>query len=89
MNYTVYQALGASLTFPESKQMLEWVEETVAKQESSMRESMEKRGYDQDSRETVAMVDKTRIHTLKAIAKTKPEWFEFNATKLGEKLLAI
>lgn len=89
MNKTVIQALGASLTFPESKQMLEWVEETMEKQAQSMRESMEKRGYAQDSRETAAMVDKTRIHTLKAIAKTKPEWFEFNTTELGKKFLAI
>ena len=54
-----------------------------------MRESMEKRGYAQDSRETVAMIDKTRIHTLKAIAKTKPEWFEFSTNHIGKKFLAI
>jgi hypothetical protein len=89
MNKTIYQVLGASLTFPESKKMLEWVEETVAKQSQSMRESMEKRGYSHDSNEAVAMIDKIRIHTLKAIAKAKPEFFEFSTNQIGDKLLAI
>ena len=88
-NKTVYQTVGASLTFPESEQMLEWVNDTVSKQEHSMRESMERRGYNNDSKETAAMIDKVRIHTLKAIAKARPELFKFGTNHIGDKLLEI
>ena len=85
----VYQTLGASLTFPKSKNALEWVKDTVTKQENYVSESMGKRGYNKDSKETVAMIDKVRIHTLKAISKARPELFEFKSNCIGDKLLAI
>lgn len=89
MNRTIYHAQGASLTFPESKQILAWIKETVAREENAMRESMENRGFTKDSRETAAMVAKNRIQVLKVIANTKPDWFEFKTTELGKKFLAI
>lgn len=89
MNKTVYQVMGASLTFPESKQTLNWVEETLAKKATTIQNFMLLSGYTKNSQETSAMVQAARIQTLGAIAKTKPSLFKFKTNDIGEELLTL